>query len=115
MVAIIRGSRQTIANRYEMHAEQKRQQALANMPPPGSSVFMMPGCHHHGCMGMGMGMGMGMNMGMGMYGMDMGMYGFGAPPPDCGTQNWFTSFFTGNAIGQGITNICTKLFGNNQA
>ncbi len=100
MAVEIHGSRRTIAARYEAHAEQKRQEALANMPPPGGSIFMMPGCHHHyGC-------------NMGMYGMNT--YGFG-PPPDCGTQNWFTSFFAGNVLGQGITNFFTNIFGHKQA
>ena len=110
MVAIIRGSRQTVNQRYEMHAEQKRQQALANMPPPGGSVFIVPGCQCHGMYGgYNMGAMPGMNFGCGgMPGM-----GFGGPPHGGGMPNWFTSFLTGSAIGKGLMNIGMKLFGNN--
>lgn len=105
MVAEIRGSRQTIATRYEMHAQQKRQQALANMPPSGSSIFIVPGCQCQGMYG-------GYNMG-GFGGMPgMGMGGFGAPPAcNSGMPSWLNQFFAGTAIGQSLYNIGSKIFG----
>ncbi len=98
MTVEIHGSRRTIARRYEMHAEQKRQQALSYMPPPGSgSIFPARGpCHHDG-FGMGYGFGMG---GFGCPGM-----GFGGMP------NWMNQFFVGSSIGQSLFQIGNKLFG----